>query len=72
MPALLGIFLELFLLVVVAWFCFWLIDHLNPPPDFPPVIFFLKVVVVIIFLAVALGMFGVFGTAFHPVLFQHT
>lgn len=71
MSAILGIFLELVLLVVVAWFCFWLIDHLNPPADFPPVIFFLKVVVVLIFLAVALGMFGVFGSAFHPLLFPH-
>lgn len=69
MPALLLVIFEIVILFFVAWFCFWLIDRLNPPPNFPPIVFFLKLLVVIVFLCVALGMFGVFGGSFHPGLF---
>lgn len=69
MPAVLGIILELVLLFVVAYFCFWLIDRLSVPPNFPPIVFILKLVVVLVFLAIVLGMFGVFGPGFHPALF---
>jgi hypothetical protein len=69
MPAFLAILLEIIVLFFVAWFCFWLIDHIGQPNNFPPIGFILKLIVVLIFLGVVLGMFGAFGASFHPALF---
>lgn len=73
MNSILAILATLLVLFLGAWFAFWLIDRCDWPavPPAPPFKLILQVIVMVIFLGILLGIFGVYGPTFHPLLFHN-